>query len=50
LAEFKAVIYNNIVIGLQALLIKLKSEGDFENLPPEVQVTKDLLYMLAVRV
>lgn len=37
LAEFKAVIYNNIILAIQALLLKLKSEGDIEKLSPETQ-------------
>lgn len=48
LTEFKAVIYNNIVIGLQALLIKLKGEGDFEKLPAEVQRAAEICISLQV--
>jgi hypothetical protein len=48
LAEFKAVIYNNIVIGLQTLLIKFKNEGEFSKLSPDVQKAADVCISLQV--
>eukprot|EP01102_Stenamoeba_stenopodia_P008332 TRINITY_DN238_c0_g3_i1.p1 TRINITY_DN238_c0_g3~~TRINITY_DN238_c0_g3_i1.p1 ORF type:complete len:361 (-),score=83.82 TRINITY_DN238_c0_g3_i1:224-1258(-) len=48
LTEFRAVIYNNIVIGLQALLLKVKTDSGLEILPPDVQKAAEVCISLQI--